>query len=640
LKAFLDKIIPKSLVGKMAVLNLSVIALTAIAMSFYIDRTVGGHLRAAHEQKGMAFTENLAVNVSDFILAEDYASLQMLVTHTLHGDSDIRYAFVVDTSHDRILAHTFPGGFPTDLKSALKNNKFGCKGGQKGSKMLISEEGELLDIYSPILGGEAGCVHIGLSLNKVNLEIRSMKMNLLGVALILSIFTIIITLLYSKKLGHSMDILTDGAENIGEGNLEHRIIINDKSEIGLLANRFNQMAESLQEYVRQRQKDDEALTKLEKLESIGDLAAGIAHDYNNLHTAVLGNIDLAKLTADKESKTYGFLCRSEEALRKAIQLTKQLITFSHGGAPIKRVIKLNEYLASTCPLYLSGSNCKLEIDIPTTLPTISIDSSQMNQVMQNLLQNACEAMPDGGKITISAAEVNIDKQFNKLIQPGKYIKIIVADQGDGVDREIAERIFDPYFSTKERGTKKGQGLGLPICSSIIAKHGGWLTCETNKDGGTNFIFYLKISHEPAAIAPDCAKKELKPTPKSSKCKMLVMDDEEVVLEVTKQMLTSLGCQVILAKDGQEAVKIFKEAEESGQPFSAVIMDLIVPGGMGGVEAAEELLKINTEARIIAASGYSSDPIMTEYSNYGFSQSLAKPYQLNELKKVLSALITL
>ncbi len=640
MKKFLGKIIPKSMIGKMSMLNLSVIVLTTVTMVIYIDLTIAVHLRAEHEQKGMAFVENLAANAPDFILAENYASLQMLVAHTLKGDDDIRYTFVVDPSGDRILAHSFVGGFPADLKSALKKNELGCKGGKPGSRMLLTEEGEVKDLYSPILGGKAGCVHVGMSMNQVNNDIRYMKLRLLGVSILLSILTIIITLAYSRKLSRAMDILTEGAGNIGNGNLAHRIIVADKSEISLLARMFNQMAESLQTYIKHSKRDRETLTRLEKLESIGDLAAGIAHDYNNLHTAVMGNLDLARLSTDKNSNAYGFLCCADKALHKAVQLTKQLLTFSLGGTPIKRVVDLKNFFTSTCPLYLSGSNCTLDFDITETLPPISIDTNQISQVMQGLLQNASEAMPAGGTITLSAQDVDIDELANPYMPPGKYIKIGISDHGKGINQDIAGRIFDPYFSTKERGTKKGQGLGLSICNSIISKHGGWINFEPNPAGGAFFYFYLKAVNEPGTFEPSPPQTASQPMSRSSIHKILVMDDEQIVREVTEQMLTNLGCQVVTAQDGLEAIKFFKEAEEAGKPFSAVIMDLVVPGSMGGVAAAQEILKIDPAAIIIAASGYSSDAVMTEYADYGFRQSLAKPYQINELQKVLATLIVL
>ncbi len=635
LKSFLGKIIPKSLIGRLTVVNLGVILLMTAAMVVYIDHAVAGHLLVEHKQKCRVFLENLAANVPDFILAEDYAGLQRLVTHALASDSDLRYAYVVDPAHDKILAHTFAGGFPADLKNALKN-KFTCRVGKQGSKMLITEDGELLDIYSPVLGGKAGCVHIGMSMRAIDKDAADMKMELLAVAGGLAILTLLISLVYSRKLGRTMDVLTEGADNIGAGNLEHRIILADKSEIGILGRTINQMAAALQDNLRQRQRDSETLAKMKKLESIGELAGGLAHDYNNLHTAVLGNIDLAKTETDKESRAYDFLCRAEEALVKETRLTRQLLTFSHGGAPNRRVVNIKDFLSSTCPLYLSGSNCKLDINVSESLPPISIDPDQISQVMQNLLQNACEAMPTGGKITLSAREVVLDDQTSLPLPADRYLKISFADEGYGIDKVIADRIFDPYFSTEERGARKGQGLGLSICRAVILKHGGWINYEINPAGGATFAFYLSIEQKPAAPQQGDTKIAPASSPRSSR-KILVMDDEQVVREVTRMMLINLGCQVMLAKDGREAIKIFRKEKEAGRPFAAVILDLVVTGGMGGKETAKELLKITPETSIIVASGYSDDPVMTEYAGYGFKRSLTKPYQLNELRRTLAAL---
>ncbi len=631
--SFFNNILPKSIVGKMAMVNLIVILIMTAAMAFYIDRTIAWNMRSEHKQKGMAFVEGLAQNAPGLILSEDYAGLQELINHTIISDDDLRYAYIVDNKNDRIISHTFNGGFPVELKAAL-TNYLNCRGDKIGSRLLTTEEGEILDIFAPIIGGEAGCVHIGMSMNRINNDIKTMKLRLLAVALGVSLLTLLITLIYSKKINRTMSTLTTGADKIGDGNLDHRIDIDDDCEIGSLAKTFNKMAESLQNNIKQRQINADALARIENLESIGDLAAGLAHDYNNLHTAVLGNIDLAKFTTDKESRTYSFLCGSEDALRKAIQLTQQLLTFSHGGAPMRTRINIKDFFESTCHLYMNDSNCKLDIKVSESLPAVHIDPIQIGQVIKHLLQNARDAMPQGGEITLSALEVDLNDTATS-IPKGKYLKVIVSDHGCGVNSEIANRIFDPYFSTKERGNKKGQGLGLSICNSIILKHGGHINYQANPAGGTSFYFYLEINGQ-AAISEHNAFKKPQPQPDPI-TKILVMDDEDIVRDVTEQMLSQLDCQVLTAKDGVEAIKIFKEAEKSGQPFTATILDLIVPNGMGGVETAKELLKINPAAKLIATSGYSDDPVMKNFADFGFCQSLAKPYQINKLRQVISQL---
>jgi signal transduction histidine kinase len=499
LKQFFARLIPESLVGKMTALNIGVIMVLAVIMTAYIDQTIDHSLRLEHKLKGMAYVAVLVADVPGFILSRDYAGLQTLVNNTIKGDPDLRYAYVVDPSCDKVLAHTFTGGFPADLQKALRNHKFSCQMGKAGSTLLSTEEGEIMDIQSPVLGGEAGCVHIGMSLAGVNRTITDMKLQLLAVILALAILTLLINFVYSRKLGRNMTRLAAGAAKIGHGNLEHRITLTSRSELGLLAHTLNQMAESLQENIRQRQRDAEDLARLEKLESIGDLAAGIAHDYNNLHTAVLGNLDLAKYTADPKDKAYNFLCQAADALRQEMRLTNKLLTFARGGAPIREVVNVRDFLTSTCPACLKASSCRLQLDLPETLPATRMDSRQIGQVLENLLQNAIEAMPEGGTITLAAREVTMAEQTNPPMPPGRYIKITVADHGAGIDDKIIHRIFNPYFSTKDRGAKKGQGIGLSVCRSIIAKHGGSLNCQTNPTGGMSFHFYLRAEHEEAAI---------------------------------------------------------------------------------------------------------------------------------------------
>jgi len=374
LRHFFARLIPKNLVGKMTVLNIGIILILAIIMTAYIDQIIAHRLRLENKQKGLAYVAVLAVDLPGFILSRDYAGLQTLVSNTIKGDPDLRYAYVVDPSCDKILAHTFTGGFPADLKKALHDHKFSCQVGKAGITLLSTEEGEIMDTHAPVLGGRAGCVHMGMSLARVNRTITGMKLKLLAVILGLAVLTLLINFVFARKLGRNMKRLAAGAAKIGRGNLDHRITLTSRSELSLLAQTLNQMAESLQDNIRQRQRDAEDLAKLEKLESIGDLAAGIAHDYNNLHTAVLGNLDLAKHTADPRGPAYNFLCQAEDALRQEMQLTNKLLTFARGGAPIREAVNIRDFLASICPACLNGSHCRLNVDLPEILPSIRVDS--------------------------------------------------------------------------------------------------------------------------------------------------------------------------------------------------------------------------------------------------------------------------
>ncbi len=381
--------------------------------------------------------------------------------------------------------------------------------------------------------------------------------------------------------------------------------------------------------ISERKKLEEEMARGDKLNSIGILAGGIAHDFNNLLTAIFGNITLAKMYANRKSEVYKRLEESEKAAERARDLTHQLLTFSKGGAPVKKTISLQELAKESANFVLRGSNVKCEFSFPADLWNVEADEGQISQVLNNLIINATHAMSEGGTVQLYCGNVIVD-QSDLPLEKGKYILISIMDHGTGITKKHLSKIFDPYFTTK----KKGSGLGLSTSYSIVRSHGGHITVESFPGIGTTFKIYLPASE--GGKLPDCAGDAWFVTGKG---RILVMDDEEAVRDVTQGMLETLGYSVTLAKDGAEAIEFYRVAMASGAPFDSVLMDLTIPGGMGGMEAVKRILEIDSKAKAIVCSGYSNDTIMANYNSYGFRAVVPKPYSLKQLSGAISGVLS-
>ena len=377
--------------------------------------------------------------------------------------------------------------------------------------------------------------------------------------------------------------------------------------------------------VSEKRRIEQELMKADKLNSLGILAGGIAHDFNNILTAILGNIILAKEFTRPGEKIYERLIEAEKASLRAKDLAQQLLTFSSGGAPIKKTMFISELLKESALFALSGSNVQCEFSISNNLWAVEIDEGQINQAINNLIINAIQSMPEGGRIKLTAENVTVSEGEKK----GRYVKISIVDQGIGIPKEHLPKIFEPYFTTKQ----KGSGLGLAIVYSIIKKHDGYIEVETELGVGTTFKVYL-----PASLKNVFMRKGLKEKIQTGKGKILVMDDEELVRKVIGEMLVFLGYEVEFAKEGIEAIELYKKAKAQGQPFDAIIMDLTIPIGMGGKETINKLLEIDPTVKAIVSSGYSTDPVMTEFTKYGFKGFIIKPFKIKELGEVLYRVI--
>ncbi|MBN2078547.1 MAG: PAS domain S-box protein [Spirochaetes bacterium] len=369
---------------------------------------------------------------------------------------------------------------------------------------------------------------------------------------------------------------------------------------------------------------EKEILKASKIESLGLLAGGIAHDFNNLLTAVIGNLSLLRSMLDESDRDrLAILERVEQASRRAANLTRQLLTFSRGGEPVKKRASVQDLLLDNIGFLLSGSAIKARFDIQQSLWPVEVDPDQISQVIHNLVINAMQAMHDGGELLVRAD--NLDAAPSLPLAKGRYVRISFSDQGTGIPEQNLGRVFDPYFSTKPKGT----GLGLSICYSILKKHGGGIDVESAEGVGSTFHIYL-----PATEGEAMPKTPTTPVTGTRQGRILVMDDEEQVRNVASALLSHLGYEVECVGDGAEAVERYRLARDEGRPFSAVILDLTVPGGMGGREAVRLLLKQDPSAVALVSTGYSGDPVMANYRDFGFSGALGKPYTLNDLASVL------
>jgi len=380
--------------------------------------------------------------------------------------------------------------------------------------------------------------------------------------------------------------------------------------------------------ITERRRTEQELMKIQKLESLGIFAGGIAHDLNNILTPILGNISLARIQKDYD-KIAERLLEAEKATLMARDLTQQLLTFSKGGAPIKRPTSISHILKDSVNFALRGTDVRPEISIPNDLWAVDIDEGQISQVITNIILNADQAMPDGGIIEIRAENVFINEDSLPL-KNGEYVKITIKDHGIGIPEKYLSKIFDPYWTTK----KTGSGLGLATSYSIIRNHDGYIDVESQIGVGSTFYIYLPALSEMILTE----KEELVYEPIMGKGNILLMDNDDMVRELATKMLETAGYSVTKANDGGEAIRLYREAMESGHPYDVVILDLTVPGGMGGKEAMKFLLKTDPNIKAIASSGYSNDSIMSEYKKYGFTAVIAKPYKVRELSEIVSKVI--
>ena len=394
--------------------------------------------------------------------------------------------------------------------------------------------------------------------------------------------------------------------------------------------------------ITEKEKMAEELLRSSKLQSIGVLAGGLAHDFNNMLTAVTGNLSLIRQQDNLLPEVYCSIDEAEQGARRAQELTQYLLTFAEGGAPIKQVIQVRALIQQTSAFVVRGSNVHCEFELASNLWKTEADPNQIAQVISNVVLNAVEATPNGGKIRVSAENITAPLASASHLAAGDYLCISVQDRGVGIAPEHLSRIYDPFFTTK----KQARGLGLAAAYSIIQRHGGHISVESAPGAGTNVTFHLRalrpVAPAPAPVRPAASNTPAIETPVTAKSdglkpRVLIMDDDDSIRLLAKLMFTRLNYEVVTTADGEAALKAHAEAAASGRPFNLVVMDLTIPGGMGGKEAIRRLREKDTEVSAIVSSGYSNDPVMANYMEYGFNGVLPKPYTMDHMARVLKQL---
>ncbi len=381
----------------------------------------------------------------------------------------------------------------------------------------------------------------------------------------------------------------------------------------------------------ERKRLEQELQNTQKLQSIGTLAGGIAHDFNNLLQGIFGYISMAKINIDQREKALAMLNQAEEALHVSVNLTNQLLTFAKGGKPVKKLIRIEPVIERAVKFALSGSHTNYKLDIPNDIWAVEADEGQVAQVIQNIVLNADQAMAGSGTVQVFLSNVDIaPDMYSSLHAGGAFIRSYIQDSGIGISEQNLANIFDPYFTTKQ----KGSGLGLATSYSIINNHGGLIQVKSELNGGTTFTIYLP------AVKKAHLQSESKPLAEAAvkTGRILLMDDEDIVRSVAKEMIVALGHEVECAEDGKKAIDMFIRNRDAGTPFDLVILDLTVKGGMSGEEAISRIRAIDPDVRAIVSSGYSDSPVVANYKEFGFSGCLSKPYQIDALKSHLNSLI--
>ncbi len=377
----------------------------------------------------------------------------------------------------------------------------------------------------------------------------------------------------------------------------------------------------------ERQKVGQELSRLDKLESLGTLAGGIAHDFNNVLTAAKGNINLAQKKAESH-ETKVILRQAELALHQATGLTRQLQSFSKGALPPLQVCKVDDAIKEAVGISVYGSKLNVNLDLSDNLWLVEAGDGQLVQMFYNLLINADQAMPEGGRVYVEAANVMVESGEVPPLADGKYVRVRVKDEGPGINGSDRHRVFDPFFTTKTKGT----GLGLASVLAIAQHQGGHVTLTTSRDPGAAFLVYLAATQKTTSVVEQPLE-----TPVFVPSLVLVMDDDDLVRSFTARAVRHLGCEVVEAACGSEAVDLFARAYATDKPVSVVLLDLTVRGGVGGLEAMQRIRRIDPDIKVAVVSGYSEDPVMLRYREFGFDAGLGKPFKISDLSRILAAL---
>ncbi|MHA2090740.1 MAG: hybrid sensor histidine kinase/response regulator [Candidatus Kariarchaeaceae archaeon] len=381
--------------------------------------------------------------------------------------------------------------------------------------------------------------------------------------------------------------------------------------------------------ITQSKIDEAERLKSQKIESLSKLTGGIVHDYNNILVGILGNVNILQYKPSLDEDVKLILKDIETAAIRAHDLTKQLLTFSKGGSPIKTPAHINDVIQDSVSLIMRGSKSQYELKFEGEMPVVEIDIGQISQMINNLIINAKQAMPTGGLLKISARTIIISDSSTIPLANGDYVQISIQDEGKGIPVEIQGHIFDPYFTTKPAGA----GLGLATSFSIAKQHDGLLMFETEENKGTTFYIFLPVSDKQVIPTQSITKRK-----NNFDGRVLIMDDDPIVQKTLTKILVSQGFSVDSAHNGQECIDLYRKSIENGSKYEFLVMDLVIPGGMGGKETIAILRDINPDIVAIVSSGYSTDPILANYQDYGFTAVLNKPYTISEVIDTINSIL--
>ena len=648
------RLFKRGIFARTFILLMTMSVLTIIPFGFLIVTGEKTALLKSMESQARSLSLSISEDNAKAFVAGDS---DFVVDHNMQaitGNPDILY--IVIARHDGMsLIHTH-GKWEQREKP---DPEWNISKSYPAGKILFSKiAGRKVYHYSyplQVSGIDRGMLHIGLSASVFEGRIGIMYRDIFVLSMICFIFSIALSYVFTNQLTYPIISLRETTDRIMHGDLTARADITTGDEVEELAASFNKMAEGIMQArdalerrveertselkkayekllqeVTERKRLEEELLKSQKLESIGILAGGIAHDFNNILTAILTYITLANMDASPGTKLSKRLSEAEKATLRASDLTRQLLTFSKGGQPVMTSVVLNQLIRDSADFVLRGSNVKSEYIIAEDLWPVEADEGQISQVINNLAINAGQAMPEGGIVEISAKNMTVNEESGLPLKEGKYVNISIKDHGHGIPEEILPKIFDPYFTTKQIGS----GLGLAVTYSIIKNHNGHIAVTSKAGSETTFDIYLPASDKQCLT--DVSKDEKIETGSG---RILIMDDQEMIRDAAGEILKNLGYEVETCIDGAEAVELFRQAKESGHPFDAVIMDLTVPGGMGGMEAMEKLIELDPEVRAIVSSGYSNDPVMSNFREYGFREVIVKPYKISEVSKKLRRVLS-
>jgi two-component system, cell cycle sensor histidine kinase and response regulator CckA len=405
--------------------------------------------------------------------------------------------------------------------------------------------------------------------------------------------------------------------------------------VSILRRQVRRQTDQIREQVKREARLEADLQRASRLESLGHLAGGIAHDFNNLLTVMMGNLSIVRFDLELPPATAQALHEAELAAARAKDLTQQLLTFAKGGAPIRAATQLPDVIREVTEATLAGGVVRPSYQFSDGCWRANVDRAQIGQVVQNLVQNAAQAMPGGGEVRIHLLNTIVGSEMGPALEPGAYVLLEVSDDGPGIDPAHLPHIFDPYFTTKA----SGDGLGLATVHSIVMRHGGLVTVDSEPRRGATFRLWLPAAAEtPTETAPAATAQTAPPVRIARRARVLFMDDEPQIRQTGAELLSRLGYEVSTAADGTEAVRLYGEAKAAAHAFDVVVLDLTVLGGMGGRDAMTELRKLDPDVRAVVSSGYSNDAVLAEYRSHGFAGMVSKPYEITDLSHTIDSVM--